>query len=484
MSEKIISNGSRFNRLGGRIVLIVVACALLTTAVVLFRDLGHDRTWCLKKEQRIAASQASLLVTYLEHLMLEGDHKNIRPAVEAMRGHVNIEDVRVLNSDRKVIISLDRKLEGTTAGTPVSGEEDYDLLTFDFPIKSKPECVRCHGKGDKLLGYFEFAASPKQVYADIKSWKDWHLTAAGISLAVICVIIVFTVMRMVNRPLHVLLNAMGKAGAGDYSVRVPENIPGEMGIVSKGFNLMVDRLAENRAELEKLNRESISHVDRLVSLGELAASLAHEIRNPLTGIAAAIQVLQRDLPSGDRRAIVLGEVLRQVSRLNKTVDNLLSYARPSAPVMARVAMPDVINRVLSILGQQLKNQNITVTADSDGGLPPVTADSSQLEQVVMNLCINSIQAMPGGGKLGVRLRLSENGKSVVTEISDTGTGIDPENISSVFKPFFTTRAKGTGLGLAIVKRIIDSHNGKIEVRSEAGKGTTFTVNLPAGDTEA
>ncbi len=469
-----------FDRLGVRIILSLVACIALTSVAGLFRDLRHNRRYIRHREGAKASSQAAVLRAYLEHEMFESGHDGTRIALEAVRGQPNLEDLLILDSKRKVVRALDRKMEGRTVPSPSADGWDGEFIRMDFPIKAKKDCYRCHGRDKQLLGYFEFVVSTVEAYADLKRWQLSHILAESVSLAVICVLVIFIIATMLNRPLSALSAAMAKAGGGDYSVRVPENVSGEMGELARQFNSMAGKLEENRAELERLHRESISHMDRLVSLGELAASLAHEIRNPLAGIAAAIQVLQRDLPAEDRRSFVLTEVLRQVARLNKTVDNLLSYARPAAPVMSSVSLPETAARVLSIVEPQLRKQNVSLETDWSGPVGAVTADQGQMEQILLNLCLNSLQAMPAGGRLRVGVRPSDDGSAAVLEVSDTGVGIPADKLSSIFKPFFTTRAKGTGLGLAIVKKIIESHGGRIEVFSEEGKGARFMVTLPSG----
>lgn len=229
-------------------------------------------------------------------------------------------------------------------------------------------------------------------------------------------------------------------------------------------------------------QEGLIRAEKLTSLGQLAASIAHEVNNPLSGVLVYTQLLEKKIASGRFSVDVAGEYLakmeRELTRSTRLIRNLLDFARQSPPSLRMVNCNDVISKSLELAAHSAVLQNIEVIKELHPQTPDIMADFDQLQQVCTNLIINAIQAMPGGGKLV--LRTSLDGGWLIIEVQDTGGGIAPENMRRLFTPFFTTKekGKGVGLGLAIAHGIIERHDGKIEVQSQPGKGTTFTLKLP------
>jgi len=219
--------------------------------------------------------------------------------------------------------------------------------------------------------------------------------------------------------------------------------------------------------------------EKLASLGLLSAGVAHEINTPLTGISSYIQMLQKKL-TDTHYAQILEKVEAQTDRVAKIIKNLLTFARsPSEAAFQRVDLKQSLEEILSLIDYKLKNMKIRLVLELDP-VPPVYAQGERLQQVFINIILNALDAMPGGGEL--RIGLKAAGGAAVVRISDTGTGIKPEHRSRIFDPFFTTKGvgKGTGLGLSISYAIVKEHDGRIDVQSEAGRGSTFTITLPAG----
>ncbi|HWQ09322.1 MAG TPA: ATP-binding protein, partial [Holophaga sp.] len=219
--------------------------------------------------------------------------------------------------------------------------------------------------------------------------------------------------------------------------------------------------------------------EKLASIGLLSAGVAHEINTPLTGISSYVQMLQKKL-TDTHYAQILEKVEAQTDRVAKIIKNLLTFARsPSDAAFQRVDLKQSLEEILSLIDYKLKNMNIRLVLDL-ANVPPIYAQGERLQQVFINIILNALDAMPGGGELGIRLTL-ENGAEIV-RISDTGTGIRPEHRSRIFDPFFTTKGvgKGTGLGLSISYAIVKEHDGRIDVQSEVGRGSTFSITLPAG----
>jgi len=248
------------------------------------------------------------------------------------------------------------------------------------------------------------------------------------------------------------------------------------------------RLVEqlNRELQEKQHRlteaqEQLIRSDRLATVGELAAGLAHDLRNPLAGVSGALHVLAGQLPNADPRQALLAEIQSQIARMNKTLTDLLWHARPPTPQYLPLNVNEVVEQTLWFLPMS-SGTGIEILKRFQPGLPPLRLDPNLLHQALLNVLVNARQAMPNGGQLTVGTCLRQNligkGKVVEVAISDTGVGILEENLRRIFQPFFTTKAQGTGLGLAIAARIVEQHGGRIAVESEVGKGTTFRIVFP------
>jgi two-component system sensor histidine kinase HydH len=229
------------------------------------------------------------------------------------------------------------------------------------------------------------------------------------------------------------------------------------------------------SEMAKL-REDLSRSRRLAALGELAAGVAHEIRNPLSAIRGLVLYLAKKFSPGSSEAEYAGVVVSEVDRMGRVIGGLLDFARPKAPEFVRVNLADVVRHALTLIEDEARAAGIALERRIDPDLPPAQVDRDQVTQVLLNLLVNALEAMPDGGRLEVGVQREAD--RAVIRVSDTGPGISPEDRARLFDPFFTTKKKGSGLGLAIAQRIVENHGGTIRVDSEIGRGTTFLVSLP------
>jgi signal transduction histidine kinase len=268
---------------------------------------------------------------------------------------------------------------------------------------------------------------------------------------------------------------MRRVEAGDLSARAATERTDEIGELQRGFNGMVASLQTAQRELAESHQRQIQQASKLATVGELAAGIAHEIRNPLAGIGAAVEVLG-DNGNGEH-AEILQEIRQQVKRLNSTLSDLLDFARFREPTLAPCDLAEIVRRTLPLIRADAQQHQIHIQLELPAALPPLHADAMQLQQALLNLLLNAVQAMPRGGTLTVRA--CADATTVRLAVSDTGVGIAPEQQAKIFSPFYTTKHRGTGLGLAITRTIIEKHNGRITVASAPGRGATFTLELPA-----
>ncbi|MBN1492017.1 MAG: hypothetical protein JXA69_19040 [Phycisphaerae bacterium] len=222
--------------------------------------------------------------------------------------------------------------------------------------------------------------------------------------------------------------------------------------------------------------DRLREAEQLASVGRLAASLAHEIRNPLAGISGAIQVIGQAMAPEDPHREVIEEILKQIRRLDAAVQDLLVYSRPKPPQYDRCRLGAAVLRVVSLLRQEPDVRRVKLTFDGLDAGPEVWLDEAQLQQVVANILLNAAQACTEGQAVEIRIVHDDETASVI--IRDTGRGMSPTLAEQAFEPFFTTKAKGTGLGLPICRKIVEAHGGVIHLDSQPGKGTTVTVTFP------
>lgn len=328
--------------------------------------------------------------------------------------------------------------------------------------------------GVLLLGLIGFQAIV--VALDIPS-GHWIVIVAAAGAVAICFVTLTVLLVLIERPLEELKKIIGRVREGDLSAKVEfAKRNDDVGQLGRQFNEMVQELAENRAEIERLHQFEMARAEHLATIGELAAGLAHEIRNPLAGIAGVVEVMGRELPTESSSRGVLPEVQNEIHHIQAILNDLLAYARPRPPEFHPADLNATVEQAVFLARQQVRTKPIEITIDPDKKLRRISHDPVQIQQVILNLLLNGIQAVHNQGKIEVTLR--QEGEWAVIRITDTGKGIPRDSLSKIFKPFFTTRKEGTGLGLPLAKGIVESHKGRIEVTSEPGQGAQFEVWLP------
>jgi signal transduction histidine kinase len=239
-------------------------------------------------------------------------------------------------------------------------------------------------------------------------------------------------------------------------------------------------LFEDLSETKAIEAER-RRLDRLAALGEMSAVVAHEIRNPIAGIAAGVEYLSKNTPKGSPHKEDMAMIMGEIERVNRILEDILSIARPFQLKLSIQAMPEIMEHVLHRYQTSIEKKAIHIVRRYAPSLPGAVVDRERTEQALTNLLLNAVQAMPSGGTLGIGLDADDSW--LIITISDTGPGISPDMQRRIFEPFFTTKAKGTGLGLAVARRVIEEHGGTIEVSSELGKGTKFTIQVPLATEE-
>jgi signal transduction histidine kinase len=290
-------------------------------------------------------------------------------------------------------------------------------------------------------------------------------------------VLLSVLLVLVERPLEELMDTIERVRHGDLSTRVEfAKRDDDIGRLGRQFNEMVEQLNESRRKLEEFHQREMARAEHLATLGELAAGLAHEIRNPLAGIAGVVDVMSKDLPANSPSRAVMGDVQKEIRHIQDILNDLLFYARPRPPVFRPSDLNATIEQAVMLARQQVRNKPVQILFTANSSLPLVDHDPALIQQVVLNLLLNGIQAIPGTGKVEVTTAREQD--QAIVEVADTGKEILADALPKIFKPFFTTRSEGTGLGLSLANGIVQSHGGRIEVSSAPGKGSRFRIELP------
>lgn len=305
----------------------------------------------------------------------------------------------------------------------------------------------------------------------------WVLLAALACGVILCFVLLSVLLVLVEKPLEELMQTIARVRRDDLTARVEfAKREDDIGQLGRQFNEMIRQLDRNRVEIEELHRRDMGRAEHLATLGELAAGLAHEIRNPLAGIAGVVDVMGKELPAESASRAVLGDVQNEILHIQNILNDLLSYARPRPPTCHPADLNITIEQAVLLARQQVRTSRVQVHFTPSNSMPPVCHDPALLQQVVLNLLLNGIQAISGEGS--VEVNLEKEGAHALIVVKDTGKGISAEALPKIFKPFFTTRKEGTGLGLSLAKGIVQSHGGTIEARSAPGFGTEFHIYIP------
>lgn len=316
-------------------------------------------------------------------------------------------------------------------------------------------------------------------FDEIKTSSTVNFAVITILIAMVAVGISLYLLNMIIQPVRTLVKASESVINGNYDAHIEIESEDEIGYLCYTFNQMIDAIKERDRKLKEQTQNQILQSEKLASLGRLASGIAHEINNPLTAILTYSSLLLEDLKDTDFEED-LRVIIKETLRCRDIVRNILDFARSTKPDIKRTNINNLINEVLLILEKHVNFHNIVINKELDPDVPDMYIDENQFKSVINNLAMNAADAMPQGGTLTVKTRYNLHNDSITIIVSDTGTGIKEEHLDKIFDPFFTTKeqGKGTGLGLAVTYGIIKRYHGNIDVQSEIGKGTIFTITFP------
>jgi two-component system NtrC family sensor kinase len=468
----------------------------------------------------------------MSYSMLHNDRDALREMVTSLRGEPGIVSVRILNWDGRISFSSEGSevgkaipktapaCTGCHAGgaTPTHMPEEEPFQIYDeggrrvlgvvTPIVNAPSCAQaaCHAHpaSQRILGILDTNLSLEAADATLASGARQMALYAFIAVLTIAVVSGLFVLGLVHTRIRSLTVATRRLAAGDLGYQLRVHGSDEIAVLASSFNTMSRELLDAREESNAWARtleerveqkttelrsahEQMMQAEKMASLGKMAAVVAHEINNPLSGILTYARLMRRWFNKPETAVAHLDEscealdlIQSESRRCGEIVHNLLSFSRSTPLHLAPASVEEIFNHCVRLVTHKLELANIALLTDFEPDLPPVHGDPAQLEQLFLALMMNAIEAMPDGGNLKLSASRSDDGTMRVV-IEDDGMGIPDEVLAHIYEPFVTTKegSGGVGLGLAISRGIVDRHGGRIEVDSQVGRGTRFTIMLPA-----
>jgi len=330
---------------------------------------------------------------------------------------------------------------------------------------------------DKVVGIL-YVGILEQKYMDIKNQTIVIFLVITLAGALVSLLLSYFFSRSISGPVNKMVMASREVAHGNLDTKVEVRSRDEFGELAYSFNMMASALKERDIMLKEFTRSKLMESERLALIGQLAANVAHELNNPLTGVITYSYLLLEQTKDEDPSKDFLQKIVNQANRCKEIIKGLLDFSRQKKPDKILCDINNVMMECISLVENQALFHNIRILSSLKIDLPHAVIDPSQIERVFMNMIINAAEAMEGNGDLTIVSRFDKDKGCIEVEFTDTGSGIAKENLEKIFDPFFTTKDTGHGLGLAICYGIIKEHKGTISVESEVGKGTTFFIRLP------
>jgi len=512
------------------IVGLAFALAFLLFAVIVLRH-----------QQRIyeadllfnAESVATTILKSLEQDMMANDTTSINRTLAAIGEQDVLKELRIYNHSGEVRASMTASEvgrvrfirpesrqcaichEGGNGGNRTLDMMTYDVDTVDkclryvvVPIRNQDRCstAACHAHpaDQEILGFLNMGLCRKRLQASIERSRWQILELSLIFIFAVPFLIMVLIKRYVTWPLRQLVQGTRMVSRGEFNLDLPTHAADEIGELARSFTKMVERIQAFKEELEDWNRElearvaqkaeklkiaqqQILQAEKMSSLGRLAAVIAHEINNPISGLVVFINLIRKqlekeDLQEADREKIQkrLALMESEAKRCGAIVSELLAFSREENK-MVSCRLSELIERTVSIMRLRTKDRQVDIEVQVEEGVPDITCDPGKIQQVIMNLIQNGMEAMPDGGQIRIGVRYVADEGQVEITVSDTGIGIPENYLHHIFEPFYSSKDNGQsiGIGLFVVYGVVEQHHGTITVDSREGEGTTFTIRLPA-----
>jgi signal transduction histidine kinase len=419
------------------------------------------------------------------------DRTHLQTSLERLNLSPDIETARIISVTGRVLYSsqpaeigqllpVHLSLTSDPGDLVETLDERPDVMRGSGRILNQPRCAACHGD-QPVIAFADVDISLSRQSAGMKTWGTMATMAAVLQFVVIGVGVALILGLVVVRPIHRLSASMDQVQHGNLSVTAAEAGTTEIDGLVHGFNDMVARLRHARSVEQESQRSHMARVEQLATLGEVAASLAHEIRNPLAGTKAAIDILASEEKAEEPRRI-MRHISEELKRVDGVVRQLLNFAKPKSPVLTDVDLRTLVNDAILLSGPRAATQGAALQLLKPIDALEVQADADMVLQVLVNLIINAIQATHGTADARVTIAVGDGNGMASCTVRDNGPGVPADRSEAIFRPFVTTKRDGTGLGLATSRRLIELHGGRLRLDNpgEPGASFTFTLRTSAG----
>lgn len=480
-------------KLRQKIILHIFVVGLVTLTLLAYLYFTTQKNIINSLSFKKAELVGSMIESNLSHQIGPNQAMNLGPTLSRITASSAIKNLRILNLEGKIINSSDSEEIGSSLEksqldqlVEMYGDLDQpDIYTAKpasptlsyVAIPNKEECFGCHSPEKKINGILQVSLDTADTSALLRRNQVKGVIIGILALGTLTFIIIRLFEKIINRPLSRLKQQMEEIESGNLSIHLEPEKHDEIGDLTKRFSIMIEKLNQAQQKIEDLHNQQIEKAGHLASVGELAAGLAHEIKNPVAGIKGALEIIQQKTDIKDPKREIFGEILKQTDKIHDITQDLLSYAKPKILSKKPVNPNNCILDAIKLASAQTRDKDIQFNFKGLKKDTLILIDENKIQEVMLNLLINSIAAIEekGGISIAISTIKSEELEIIVT---DNGKGIKPEHLSQIFNPFFTTRKRGTGLGLSICRQIIEAHSGSIHVKSQLGKGTTFSIRIP------
>ncbi|BDQ02729.1 ATP-binding protein [Ignavibacterium sp.] len=513
------------NKLSTRLILIFLLIFIITISVYSFYTIKMIHENLGQACTQNAYNISDVIKKSTRYGMLLNSREHVEQIINTIATEKGVMKIRIFNKNGMIAYSSDSTelktivdLEHTACNSchsikpipttlPVKDliNKSEGSLVLVNPIINEQACYtadcHAHKSTDKLLGIISVQMSTETVDSIINQSTNIFISGVIATFILLVIATIFTIRYSVNKPLRKIFVGIQEIGKGNLDYRIELNRSDELGLMAKEFNSMTAKLKSAYDEIkdwnENLNKkveqknqelkniyEQIVQVEKLASLGKLSATVAHELNNPLEGILTYSKLVTKKLEKFDDKEKydeiikILQLIADESSRCGRIVKDLLQFSHQDEIQFVHSSIKDVINRALKLMSHHFQINNVTIKTDFKVDDIYVECDAQRIEQALIAILVNAVEAMPEGGTITVSL--AQEMDNAVIRISDEGKGIPPEILPHIFEPFFTTKdkVKDTGLGLAVVYGIIQQHGGKVFVEQTSIKGTTFKISLP------
>jgi two-component system, NtrC family, sensor kinase len=522
-----------FNLLGFRLFIGIAVIVLAGTTLFTMLLVDWQSGKYIASAKQSATNISDLISRSTRYSMLLNRREDIYEIIKTIGNEPRIEGIRIINKKGIVTFSTQESEVGKNVdmtaeacigchatGKPIVPVNDptlqrvfespkgYRVIGIITPIRNDPSCstsdCHAHTSSQTVLGILDVRIPLQDVDQNIAQFEHTQILGSLFLVILLTGFVSVFIWRMVNIPVRKLVVGTQEIVKGNLDHQISVQTKDEIGSLGTSFNQMTQELKRARLELttwtqtleqrvaektEELRRaqKHMVQIEKMVSLGTLAATVAHELNNPLEGILTYAKLLRKKVELGvsskEEAQEMAGEltlIADETARCGNIVKNLLLFSREKVGEFKDSDLRSIIERSFKLIDHHLKMNNITSVVEMGEKQIVLYCDAHQLEEALLALEINAVEAMPGGGTFTIRVQEIEYLHAVQMTVSDTGSGITEEDMPHIFEPFYTTKkeGKGTGLGLSVVYGIIERHSGSISVESRQGMGTTFTITLP------